>query len=284
MGITFENGFFISQNVRLTVIAPTITSPSQSLVTIATYLRNYMSEFRNPSFYAYRLDGNGYYIDDGGNDMYDNPGNVTTPWLKNNVERTAGIAAYSAATYPSASNYLQTSSLGTLDGDFQYISLGYTQYSTSPATQSIQYHPLTLIGTRVGSGSVGYQTSANSGADGGGTLSSGSIYSGSLVSGFTTHAFYRQTSNASTDPSHCSVYILLGHTNWGSTFGTVKTYAEPVLAGGAGGYLYSSGSQSSNLVTACILLSKASGVAVASSEVKTVVDNFVYRVGLSLGY
>jgi hypothetical protein len=284
MSITFEKGFFISQNVRLQVITPTTTHPSQSLVTIATYLRNYMAEFRNPSFYAYRLDGNGYYIDDGGSDMWDNPGNVTTPWLKNNVQRTAGTTAWSLGTYPSSSNYLQTGSVGTIDGDFQYISLGYTQYSTSPATQSIQYHPLTLIGTRVGSGSVGYQTSGNSGADGGGTLSSGSIYSGSLVSGFTTHAFYRQTSNASTDPSHCSVYILLGHTNWGSTFGTVKTYAEPTSAGGAGGYLHSSGSQSSNLFTACILLSKANGVAVASSEVKTVVDNFVYRVGLSLGY
>lgn len=271
--IQFAN-MTITPNVRNT------GGPYQFLGTIATYLRNYMSEFRNPSFYTYRLDGNGYYINDGGSDMYDNPGNITSPWLKSNVTLATLSPVYSAAAYPSASNYLQTGSVGTLDGDFQYISLGYTQFG--PVTQSAQWHPLTVIGTRVGNGSVGYQTSGNSGADGTGTLVTGSIYSGSLVNGFTTHTFYRQQ-YAATDPSHCSVYILLGHSNWNSAFGTVRTFSDN-NRGLAGGALYSSGSQSSNIFTACMLLSKASGVQVTESEIKTVVDNFIFRVKSALSY
>jgi hypothetical protein len=275
MAIEFRNIQIIRSNVRT-------GAPYQFLGDIATYLRNYMSEFRNPSFYAYRLDGNGYYINDGGSDMYDNPGNITTPWLKSNVSQTTQLGQYSAALYPSASNYLQTGSVGTLDGDFQYISLGYTQYSTSPATQSIQWHPLTVIGSRVGNGSVGYQTAGNSGADGTGTLVTGSIYSGSVEQGFTAHAFYRQQ-YAAGDPSHCSVYILLGHSNWGSTFGSVKIFSDN-NKGLAGGALYSSGSQSSNILTICTLLSKASGVQITNAEIKTVVDNFIFRVKSSLNY
>ena len=279
MAIEFRNIQIIRTNVRT-------GAPYQFLGDIATYLRNYMSEFRNPSFYAYRLDGNGYYINDGGFDMYDNPGNITNPWLKSNVQLTTNLGVYSAATYPSASNYLQTGSVGTLDGDFQYISLGYRQFG--PTTQSAQWHPLTVIGSRVGNGSVGYQTAANSGADGGGTLATGSIYSGSVVNGFTAHAFYRQTYNATgsgqVDPSHCSVYILLGHPNWGSTFGTVKKFSDIISNGGAGGALYSSGSQTANLLTACMLLSKATASQVTEPEIKTVVDNFIFRVKSSLNY
>lgn len=271
MAIEFQN---------LQIIRRKVGSPYLFLGDIATYLRNYMSEFRNPSFYTYNLDGNGYYINDGGSDMYDNPGNITSPWLKSNTALAPASSLYSAAAYPSASNYLQTGSVGTLDGDFQYISLGYRQFG--PVTQSAQWHPLTVIGSRLGNGSVGYQTSGNSGADGTGILVTGSIYSGSLVNGFNAHAFYRQQYAAS-DPSHCSVYILIGHPNWGSTFGTVRVFSDNNKQY-AGGALYSSGSQSSNLLTACILLSKASGVQVTESEIKTVVDNFIFRIKESLSY
>ena len=52
-----------------TVIAQT-GDPYTQINTIATYLRNYMADFRNPSFYVYNLDGSGFYINDGGGDMY----------------------------------------------------------------------------------------------------------------------------------------------------------------------------------------------------------------------
>jgi hypothetical protein len=251
--------------------------PFQQLDIIASYLRNYMTEFRNPSFYTYRLDGNGFQIQDGGFDMYDN-GNITSPAIRAGNIYTSS-AVYTAAAYPSASNYQQTSS-AILDGDFYYTSLGYVQYGV---TQSATFHPLTVIGSRSTPGPVGWQVGGNSGADGGGLLATGSIYTGSNVSGFTVHAFYRQTYNA-TDPSHCTVVILLGHPNWGSTFGTIISGSEPVNLGGCGVRLLSSGSNTSNILALNTLLSKLNGVQVTAAECKTVVDNFVTRIKESVGF
>ncbi len=76
--------------------APVVTAPTasgvvyQQLDTIANYLRGYMSDFRNPSFYAYRLDGNGFNITDGGFDMYDS-GNVTSPSRPPARHRSPGL-------------------------------------------------------------------------------------------------------------------------------------------------------------------------------------------------
>lgn len=252
-------------------------SPYQQLNTIATYLRNYMADFRNPSFYTYRLDGTGFQITDGGFDMYDN-GNITSPAIRAGNIYTSS-AVYTAAVYPSASNYTQTSS-AILDGDFYYTSLGYVQYGV---TQSAIYHPLTVIGSRSTPGPVGWQVGGNSGADGAGLLATGSIYTGSVVNGFTVHAFYRQTYNAS-DPSHCTVIVLLGHSNWNSTFGTIISGSERVNLGGCGVQFLSTGSSTSNILAVNTLLSKAGGVQVTAAECKTVVDNFVLRIKESVGF
>jgi len=253
--------------------------PYEVLDTIAVYLRNYMSDFRNPSFYTYWLDGSGFYINDGGSDMYDS-GNVTTPWLRSGTTYV-GAGGYSAATYPQAIDYTKTTRT-LMDTDFYYVSLGYIQY-TSP-TQLGTYHPLTVIGSRSGVGvPVGWQVGGNSGADGGGTLSSGTIYSGATVNGFTTYAFYRETYNAS-DPSHCNLYILLGHMNWGSVFGTVNSFADPVSSGGCGGYYYTTGGSVKNILAIQTLLSKSGGILVTSSECQTVVDNFTLRIKQALGF
>jgi hypothetical protein len=252
--------------------------PYQQLQTIAEYLRNYMSEFRNPSFYTYRLDGTGFQILDGGFDMYDG-GNITSPAIRAGNIYTSS-AAYSAAVYPSASNYTQTGSSAILDGDFHYISLGYVQYGV---TQSATFHPLTVIGSRENPGPVGWQVGGNSGADGGGLLASGSVYTGSIVNGFTVHAHYRQTYNA-TDPSHCTLTILLGHPNWNSSFGAIISGSEFVNLGGCGVRFLATGSNTSNVLAINTLLSKASGVQVTAAECKTVVDNFVTRIQQSVGF
>ena len=266
-------------NSRFLNFQSVISQPYLQLDTIATYLRNYMSDFRNPSFYTYRLDGNGFYILDGGLDMYDQ-GNMTTPWLSTGIAYT-GTAGYSLAAYPSAITYTNTAST-IIDTDFYYISLGYIQYTT---TQNATYHPLTVLGTRSNVGRpVGWQIGGNSGADGAGTLASGLIYSGSNLSGFTTYAFFRETYNAG-DPSHCNLYILLGHSNWGSVFGNTINYAaQPVNLGGCGGFLYTSGATTSNILSIQTLLSKSSGVLVTSGECQTVVQNFVIRIKQALNY
>lgn len=274
---------YLNNNGYWTSYVP--SNPYNDLQIIAEYLRNYMSEFRNPSFYAYRLDGNGYEISDGGGDMYDN-GNISSPWVVTNTDYYSSTNGYNPSTYPFAVDYTNSATTENIDTSFGYISLGYQQYDN--ISQSLTYLPLTVLGSRdnitFGDGlPIGFQTGGNSGADGGGTLASGLIYSGSVVSGFTVYAFFRETYNAG-DPSHCDLYILLGHPNWDSIFGSVNSFAQPTNVGGCGGYLYTTGAGTKNVLAIKTLLSKNSGQLVSSAECQTVVNNFVLRIKESLNF
>lgn len=252
------------------------TQPFKYLKTIADYLANYRSEFKNPSFYNYTLDGNKYSILDGGFDMYDG-GNITSPWLKSNTTYTSN-SSYTSAAYPFAIDYSIMSSVSNpIDNDFYYISMGYANNSTD-------FHPLTVLGSRSSVGSpVGFQVGGNSGADGGGTLSSSLIYNGTVINGFTVYAFYRETFNA-TDPSHCNLFILLGHPEWGSVFGSINSFADPVSNGSNGGFLYTSGPNTANILAIQTLLSKSGGALVTAAECQTVVTNYTLRIKQALGY
>ena len=68
-------------NVATNVSTSATGSPWQQIDTIISYLRNYVTDFRNPLFFVYRLDNTAYSILDGGNDMFDG-GNSTAPWLR----------------------------------------------------------------------------------------------------------------------------------------------------------------------------------------------------------
>jgi hypothetical protein len=247
--------------------------PYLYLEEIATYLRNYMADFRNPNFYYYQLDGNGTYINDGGGDMYDG-GNYTTPWLESGQQYTSN-----GGPFPYAINYTNTTDT-IVDNDFYYVSLGYTQFEGG--SQSGVYLPLTVIGSRKDQGPVGWQSGGNSGADGGGTLASGQIWGGTMSNGFTTYAFYRQTYNAG-DPSHCNLIILLGHPTWGSQFGSINSYAHPVSPDSNGLYYYTSGT-ASNILAVHTLLSKSGGQQVTANECRNVVDKFTLRIKEALNY
>lgn len=257
-------------------------TPYILLDTIATYLRDYMSDFRNPSFYNYQLDGDGYYISDGGGDMYDG-GNFTTPALLSGQLYVS--SGSSIGQFPYAIDYTDTTRTD-VDTSFGYVSLGYTQFT---GVQDPTYLPLTVLGARnntdFGTGlPVGWQVGGNSGADGGGVLASGWIYNNQTSNGFTCYAWYRQTYSAG-DPSHCNVYMLLGHSNWDSNFGaTVSAFADGVGGGGCGGYLFATGSNVNGLLAVQTLLSKNSGQQVTAAEIKNVVDNFTLRIGQSIGY
>jgi hypothetical protein len=255
---------------------PSTSITSTVLNTIATYLRDYMSEFRNPSFYGYSLDGDSYRITDGGNDMYDT-GNWTYPWLISGTQFTGASGSQQVFSI----NYASTTAT-TVDTDFVYVSIGYIQ---SAVVGISAIHPLTVLGFRTSTGTpVGFQLAGNSGADGGGTLASGILYAGDTIQGFTVHAFYRETYNANVDPSHCNLFILLGHPSWGSVFGTINSFADPVANGGNGCYFYTSGAGVSNILAIQTLLSKASGVLVTAAECQTVVQAFVNRVKLAVGF
>lgn len=248
-----------------------ITEPYLLLDTIATYLMGYITtDLRNPNFFQYNLDGNQYQISDGGNDMFDS-GNYTAPWLISNTNYTN----LTTIPIPPSLGYSTTASTIT-DTDFYYVSLGY---STTPDRR-----PLTIIGTRSGVGKpIGFQKAGNIGADGGGFLDGGIIYSGSVINGFTTHAFYRQTYGQASDPAICDLYILLGHNNWDSVFGTINSFAS-TNKGIQGGYFYTSGATTKNILAITTLLSRPTNQPIPLSDVQLVTQNYITRIKEILNY
>lgn len=249
------------------------TSLYDNIGGLASYMNGFLSEYRNPSFYNYNLDGDATYINDGGLDMYDG-GNFTTPWLIAGTNYTGN--AGTTASYPSRVSYANTTAT-LVDTSFRYASVsGYVQLGTT--------RPLMVVGTRTGTGNpIGWQKGGNSGADGGGTLASGFVYNGTTVNGFTVYSYIRQT-YAAGDPSHCDLYILLGHPSWDSTFGTINNFAAAVSIGSNGGYLYTSGAGVKNVLAITLLLSKSAGVQVTNAECQTVTDSIINRVKLYFGF
>lgn len=248
---------------------PGLTDPASTLATVAAYLRDRMSDLRNPSFFSYALDGTAYRITDGGNDMFDN-GNYTAPALRSG---TTYLSSNSIAT-PPALSYAQTS-VATTDTDFDYVSLGY---GTSPDRR-----PLTMLGVRTTAGQpTGFQKAGNIGADGGGSLGYGWLHQGASVAGFTVHAYYRQTYGQSSDPAICDVYLLFGHSTWGSSFGTV-TASPSTSRHVQGGHLTASGAGVANLMAATLLLSRPNPTAIPTSDMQAVISRMLGHVRDALG-
>lgn len=283
-------GFF-QQNVQvITNNASAATGlPWQSINTITSYLRGYVTEFRNPEFFLYRLDGNAYNITDGGQDMFDANGNSTAPWLRSGTNYAASQGAASMPTNVQLPYSSQSAAL--TDTNYYYAAFGYTQSAgTFPAAQSPIYHPLTMVGARSGSGPIGWQKTGNIGADGqaDARISTGSLYTGSVVNGFTVYAYYRQTYGQASDPNICDVYMLFGHTNWNSNFGTVTWYAN-LSTTGQGAALYATGS-ASNLLAITTLLSRtgsspaAASLPISESTLRTVVNNYSLRLKEALSF
>ena len=247
-----------------------VNLPYQDLNLIATYLRNYITtSLRNTSFYAYTLDGNNYFITDGGNDMFDG-GNYTTLWLNAGTNYTGG----STIAIPPALSYSQTT-IALTDTDFYYISLGN---SSSPDTR-----PLTFLGSRSGTGGpIGFQKAGNIGADGGGNITIADVYTGTVINGFTTHAYYRQTFGQASDPAICDLYILLGHPAWNSTFGAINKFATSDKQI-QGAYFYTSGAGTKNILAITTLLSRASPTEIPLADIQTVVQNYTLLIGQAIG-
>jgi hypothetical protein len=249
-----------------------------SLNIIAAHLRNYMTEFRNSNFWAYTCDGDisGYYIRDGGNDMYDR-GNYTTPWLLSGALYNTGDD--DLVEFPEAVPYITTSQTVT-DSTFNYVSLGYiNDEDTEDEPQPDQSrHPLTILGYRC-DGPVGWQIGGELGADGGGDVSSNILYAGATINGFTVHAAYRQVYNAG-DPTVCNLILLLGHPSWSSVFGPILTDLSNTDTD-SNGFYFAAGSGSQNILAIHTLLSKpdTDDILIPDSELQAVVAAFTARIG-----
>lgn len=247
-----------------------------SLNIIADHLRNYMTEFRNSNFWAYTCDGDisGYYIRDGGDDMYDRA-NYTTPWLLSGALYNTNDS--NLVDYPEAVPYTMTSQTVT-DSTFNYVALGYIyeQRTNDPQIDQSR-HPLTILGYRC-EGPVGWQLGGNLGADGGGDVSSNILYAGATINGFTVHAAYRQVYNAG-DPTVCNLILLLGHPSWGSVFGPILIDSDTDT--NSNGFYFASGDGSQNILAIHTLLSKpdTDDTLIPDSELQAVVAAFTARIG-----
>ena len=281
-GTLNANNYFDEVNVITNPVPSVITDPPYLVLnTVASYLRSYVTtSLRTPNFNVYKLDGptsasiylqSPYFILDGGGDMFDG-GNYTAPWLYANTDYTTGF------TIPTANsiNYNDTtSSANVLDTNFYYASLGYTAN-----TNAI---PLTVLGSRSNTGSpVGFQKAGNSGADGGGSRANGAIYTGNTVNGFTVYATYTQSYNA-IDPIVCDVFILLGHSNWNSTFDQIRRI-EVAGTTGQGGALVAFGPNTANVMAITTLISKTTTTQIPVSDIQNLVNTYTTLVGQSLNF
>lgn len=263
-----------AKSIRAAVRNIPAASSEIPLNAIATYLRNYMTEFRNSNFYAYQLDGNAYYIESGGNDMYDD-GNFTTPWLLSGerYDLTSG----EIGDYPYAVPY-DTTSATTVDTNFKYVSLGYIPSQDFPVDDNL--HPLTVLGYRT-NGPVGWQIGGE-GPDGN-EVSHGYVYFNNVVNGFTVYAGYRQIYDDGNDPAMCNLIILLGHPSWNSVFGTVSLISN--TDDDSCQFVMYSGNGSQNILAISILLSQPGNDndnPIPDSELETVVQNITNRISQAM--
>jgi hypothetical protein len=236
-----------------------------------------MTEFRNANFWAYTCDGDteGNYINDGGNDMFDN-GNYVTPWLLSDT--LYNLTSTDLGDYPEHISYTTTTET-IVDTDFNYVSLGWIYEGDTDQPQIDQSrHPLTVLGYRC-SGPVGWQVGGNVGADGEGSAVSGYVYNNATINGFQVYAGYRQVYNAG-DPTICNLVILIGHPSWNSVFGPVSLLSDDNDSDYCQFYMYS-GVGSENILGTYILLSKPDNddaEPISNTELETVIANLTLRI------
>jgi hypothetical protein len=244
-----------------------------SIENLANYMSNYMTEYRQPSFYSYTLGADSSFVGSGGANMYSTAGNFTTPWQISGTTYVSNNT--NTASFPNRIFY-NTTTETIVDTNFKYASLGHNTGKL----------PLTVIGTRNTTGNpIGWQKGGKLAAGGFGLMDSSYVYNGDTINGFTVYAFVRQVYFGSSSPTSftvCDIYILLGHTNWNSTFGTITAFGNS-NTGFNGGWLYTSGAGVKNILAITNLLSQPSG-AVTSGECQTVVQNIINRVKLYFGY
>ena len=286
-GIAMANNYFDEINVITNPTPTAITDPPYLVLdTVASYLRSYVAtDLRTPNFNVYKLDGptsasiylqSPYFILDGGGDMFDG-GNYTAPWLYANTDYTTG---YTIPTNLCINYNDTTTSANVLDTNFYYASLGY-----SANTNAI---PLTVLGARSNTGSpVGFQKAGNSGADGGGNRANGAIYTGNTINGFTVYATYTQSYNTAApfgpDPIVCDVFILLGHSNWNSTFDKIRRIEFGGTQAQAGA-LVAFGANTANVMAITTLLSKPASTQIPVLDIQNLVNTYTTLVGQSLNF
>ena len=216
------------------------------LLKISEMLTPFMSDFKNPNFYEYILDGNEFFISDGGNDMFDG-GNYTRLRIDGNL---SSDLSYNQRTQNNITVSGKTA---------QVISLGYQR-------------PLIMLAYCSQRSNIGMNKKGNLGADGGGNTTSYVVYNGAKINGYTVYSWVRVVYNAG-DPSIGDLYFAIGD-NSSKFFGNMNTFASTNTDDGES-YMTI---DCQGALVGTILLSKPSGAYISISDCQTVMNNFVQRL------
>ena len=186
------------------------------LGTVGTAIQNNRTDYKlTTRRHNITYGGSEKYISDGGGDMYDS-GNYTICMNESSpsyTDFTAGGRSNSEAI--SYDDETVTTPSGSGVTEYRYIAGGH-------ATTNLDTHGALIVAATTGNSGhtyCGWAKGGNSGADGSGSKSTVDLYDNATVDGFTVYSSYMMT-HGSGDPSVCDLYILLGHTKWGTTFGS----------------------------------------------------------------
>lgn len=228
---------------------PPPTATLGTLQEIFNKLQPHLNSYKNANFYDYILDGDGFQINDGGNDMYDG-GNFTQIVVNSS---TSANLSYQVNT-PTA--------LTVGNAPLQFVSLGYAK-------------PLVMLSkpTSALQAEYGMSKSGNNGADGQGTSTVATVYNGATVNGFTVYAFYRLVSGAGNDPSIGDLYFSIGD-NQTQFFGPIIQNNSSNTDSGFSSFKISS----INALTGAILLSKPAGAQITVAECQQVIQAITIRL------
>ena len=219
------------------------------------------------------------YIPDGGGDMYDS-GNYTI-CVTSNVNSNFSSGGSGGSQPVSYANTTSTTPSGTSAAisDYKYVAGGWT------TNTNLSNHGALIVAATTGnSGSqyCGFAKGGNSGADGQGSKSQVDLYNGSTVDGFTVYASYMMITGAN-DPSTCDLYILLGHSEWGTQFGSITKYNSTSTQNQNDG-MWSDGTSQNNVLAIATLAARTSGNAPVQSEMQGIVDDIIADIKAEFGY
>lgn len=222
--------------------------------------------------------GTNQYISDGGGDMYDS-GNYTICMNESNPSYSDFSASgRSNSESISYANTTVTTPSGSGVTEYRYIAGGW-------ASTNLNSHGALIVAATTGNSGhtyCGFARGGNSGADGGGSKSQVDLYNGTTVQGFTVYSSYMATIGAS-DPSVCDLYILLGHTLWGTVFGTINKYNQ-TNTGYNSDAMWSESASQKNVLAIATLAARTSGNVPVESEMQGIVTDIIGDIKTEFGY
>tara|TARA_R100000781_G_scaffold97208_1_gene61084 strand:+ start:905 stop:1786 length:882 start_codon:yes stop_codon:yes gene_type:complete len=244
--------------------------------------------------YNISYDGGSTRIDDGGGDMYD-AGNYTYCMTEN--WPASGWTGHSDPLHSSNVLYYTQTTVDMAIGQgytdyYKYVSGGYGTVSEPTSNKTHDQAGTLIMALTAGNYNtssnmkVGFAHAGNLGADSSGTTAVRQLYNNATVDGFTVYAWDITTYNAG-DPVICNLYIFLGHSKWGTSFGTFSTYAASDTNQNGRG-VWSQGTQNNILAITALIAADNSGNGYSNqhttSQLTPIIDDIIADIKSEFGY